>query len=63
MRWCFFTGHVLGQQLGVLEGVERAKRSQRGPVVLSKAEVSRLLAAVPDKYRLFFQLFYGTGCA
>ena len=31
------------------------------PVVLSKAEVGRLLAALPDKYRLFFQFLYGTG--
>ena len=35
--------------------------SQRVPVVLTKAEMERLLAAVPDKYRLFFQLLYGTG--
>ncbi len=46
---------------GVLDGVERAKRLQRVPVVLSQAEVQRLLAAVPDKYRLFFKFLYGTG--
>jgi integron integrase len=57
----FLYRHVLGQQLGILEGIERAQRMRRVPVVLSKAEVSRLLAATPDKYRLFFQFLYGTG--
>ena len=57
----FLYRHVLGRPLGVLEGVERAKRLPRVPVVLSKAEVSRLLTATPDKYRLFFQFLYGTG--
>src|SRR5476649_2164200 len=33
----------------------------RVPVVLSKAEVQRLLGALPVKYRLFFQFLYGTG--
>lgn len=57
----FLYRHVLGQDFGLLEGVQRAKRSQRVPVVLSKAEVARLLAALPLKYRLFFQFLYGTG--
>lgn len=57
----FLYRHVLRQEFGLLEGVQRAKRSQRVPVVLSKAEVARLLAATPDKYRLFFQFLYGTG--
>ncbi|MBI3880827.1 MAG: integron integrase [Verrucomicrobia bacterium] len=57
----FLYRHVLGRGLGVLEGVERAQRLPRVPVVLSKAEVQRLLAAVPDKHRLFFQFLYGTG--
>ena len=57
----FLYRHVLGQDFGLLEGVQRAKRPQRVPVVLSKAEVARLLAALPVKYRLFFQFLYGTG--
>ena len=57
----FLYRHVLGRDFGMLEGVERAKRSVRVPVVLSKAEVQRLLAALPPKYRLFFQFLYGTG--
>ena len=43
----FLYRHVLRQDFGLLEGVQRAKRSQRVPVVLSKAEVARLLAALP----------------
>jgi len=57
----FLYRHVLGRDFGVLDGVERARRSRRVPVVLSKAEVQRLLTAVPMKYRLFFQFLYGTG--
>ena len=57
----FLYRHVLGREVGVLEGVERARRSKRVPVVLSKAEVQRLLAALPAKYLLFFQFLYGTG--
>jgi len=56
----FLYRHVLGRDLE-LKGVERARRSQFVPVVLSKAEVGRLLAALPDKHRLFFQFLYGTG--
>ena len=57
----FLYRHMLVRDLGILDGVVRARRSQKLPVVLSKAEVSRLLAAVPDKHRLFFQFLYGTG--
>jgi integrase len=57
----FLYRHVLGRPLGLLDGVERAKRLPRVPVVLSQAEVSRLMEALPDKYRLFFKFLYGTG--
>ena len=57
----FLYRHVIGREFALLAGVERAKRQPRVPVVLSKAEVQRLLAAVPPKYRLFFQFLYGTG--
>ena len=57
----FLYRHVLGKDFGVLDGVQRAKRRPRVPVVLSQPEVTRLLAAVPDKYRLFFKFLYGTG--
>ena len=57
----FLYRHVIGREFELLDGVERAKLRPRVPVVLSKAEVQRLLAAVPAKYRLFFQFLYGTG--
>jgi integron integrase len=57
----FLYRHVLGRDFGLLEGVTRAKRPMRVPVVLTKAEVQRLLAALPVKYQLFFQFVYGTG--
>jgi hypothetical protein len=57
----FLYRYVLGRDFGLLDGVVRAKRSQRVPVVLSKSEVQALLLAIPTKYRLFFQFLYGTG--
>ena len=58
----FLYRHVIGREFGLWSGVKRAKRLQRVPVVLSQAEVQRLLAAVPVKYQLFFKFLYGTGC-
>jgi integron integrase len=57
----FLYGEVLGRDLAYMDQFERAHRPVKVPVVLSRLEVQRLLAAVPDKYRLFFQLLYGTG--
>ncbi len=57
----FLYRHVLDRGMEFVEGFDRARRSQRVPVVLSQPEVGRLFSAVPEKYRLFFQLLYGTG--
>ena len=57
----FMYQQVLGRELDFMAGFDRAQRRQRVPVVLSREEVQRLLAAVPEKYRLFCQLLYGTG--
>ena len=57
----FMYQKVLGRELEFMEGFDRAQRRRRVPVVLSREEVQRLLTAVPDKYRLFCQLLYGTG--
>jgi integron integrase len=57
----FMYQKVLGRDLEFMEGFERAQRRQRVPVVLSREEVRRLLTAMPEKYRLFCQLLYGTG--
>ena len=57
----FMYQKVLGRELTFMEGFDRAQRRPKVPVVLSKKEVQRLLSAVPEKYRLFCQLLYGTG--
>ncbi len=57
----FMYQKVLGRELEFMAGFDRAQRRQRVPVVLSREEVRRLLTAVPEKYRLFCQLLYGTG--
>lgn len=57
----FLYRHVLDRGMEFVEGFERARRSQRVPVVLTRGEMERWLAAMPDTYRLFCQLLYGTG--
>jgi integron integrase len=54
--------HVLEKDLGSLDAV-RATRPKRLPTVLSKEEVRRLFAAMPEKgaHRLIVELLYGTG--
>jgi len=44
-----------------LEGVERAQRPARLPVVLSKAEAERLLAGMSGTFQLMAKLLYGAG--
>jgi integron integrase len=57
----FLYGQVLGRELKFMADFARAHRPVKIPVVLSKPEVQRLLAAIPPKYQLFFRLLYGTG--
>ena len=57
----FLYQHVLGQELPWMSELGRPKRQVRLPVVLTHAEVSRLLAAMPEEYRLVARLLYGTG--
>lgn len=54
---------VLGREVGVLEGLVRARRSQRLPVVFSRGEVRAILSALePDgDVWLMASLMYGTG--
>lgn len=53
---------VLSRDVGELEGLVRAKRRRKLPVVLSVEEVKRILAACPQgTERLFLSLLYGTG--
>ncbi|WP_269490054.1 IS66 family transposase [Alkalilimnicola ehrlichii] len=52
---------VLEQPLGEIGGTVRAKRRERLPVVLSRDEVSRLLANLSGAYWLIACLQYGSG--
>ena len=57
----FLYRHVLGAALPDLEGLVRARRPERLPVVLSAAEVRSLLAALEGEPRLVASLLYGAG--
>ena len=57
----FLYRDVLGLKLPWMQDVVRAKRPRRLPVVLSRGEVERLLAAMEGPSRLMAALLYGTG--
>jgi len=57
----FLYRSVLGREIGDLEGLVRAKRRRKLPVVLTPEEVKRALACVTGVERLFLSLLYGTG--
>jgi integrase len=52
---------VLLIELPLIEGVERAKRPQRIPVVLTIEEVKRVLAGLSGTHHLMASLLYGAG--
>ena len=57
----FMYRHVLEVELPWLNGIVRAKRPQRIPVVLSPDEVRRVLAQLHETPRLIADLLYGSG--
>jgi integron integrase len=57
----FLYQKVLGQQVPWLDKVIRAKRGKRLPVVLTRDEVSRVLAEMRGTPRLIATLLYGSG--
>ncbi|MGH8556383.1 MAG: integron integrase [Methylococcales bacterium] len=57
----FFHGQVLKQPIGTLDSFARAKRSKKLPVVLTRAEVTRLIERLDGTFRLMAELLYGTG--
>ena len=59
--WLFLYKEVLKIELPWLDGIVRAGRPQRLPVVMSTAEVTQLLAALQGTYCLMAILMYGTG--
>jgi len=57
----FLYQQVLQKKIGLIEGVVRAKRPGRLPVVLTKEEVGRLLARLEGAPWLMAMLLYGAG--
>ena len=57
----FLYREVLGHDLGWLDGIERAKRPKRLPVVLSRSEVQSVLARLDGWPWLMASLLYGAG--
>jgi integron integrase len=57
----FLYKEVLKQEIGWLEGVERAKKPMRLPVVLTREEVHKLFAHLHGTTRLMAGLLYGSG--
>jgi integrase len=57
----FLYRHVLGQNLGWLEDIVRAKRPQRLPIVLTRPEVKALLGALDGVHWIMASLLYGAG--
>lgn len=52
---------VLGRDLGFVQGVVRAKRPERLPVVLTREEVRAILARMDGAPKLMAMLLYGAG--
>lgn len=52
---------VLGIEIGWVDGIVRAKQSQRLPVVMTRTETAAVLAQTSGTEGLFLRLLYGTG--
>ena len=57
----FLYGQVLHQQLGQIGEIQRAKRPERLPVVLTRAEVQKVLDGMTGTCQLMARLLYGSG--
>ena len=57
----FLYRDVLGVELPFIDGIERAKRPVRVPVVLTREETSRILSQLNGVYYLMARLLYGSG--
>jgi integron integrase len=57
----FLYRHVLGREVGELEGLVRARRRRKLPVVLSADEVRQVLGHAQGVERLVMTLLYGSG--
>ncbi len=57
----FLYRHVLKVNLPDIENIERARRSRRVPVVLTRNEVEAILSRASGVHNLILSLLYGTG--
>ena len=57
----FLYKEILKQEIGWLDGVERAKKPARLPVVLTRDEVHKIFAHLHGTNRLMAGLLYGSG--
>ena len=57
----FLYNHVLSKKIGLIDGVVRAKRPQRLPVVLTKDEVKKVIDRMSGAPRLMAILLYDAG--
>lgn len=57
----FLYKHVLGREIGLVQGVVRAKPSQRLPVVMTRDEVQAVLRRLDGREWLMACLTYGAG--
>jgi len=57
----FLYKHVLRMELGDFGHMERARKPERLPTVMTKSEVNRILAAMSSTYVLLAKLMYGCG--
>ncbi|HVE12101.1 MAG TPA: integron integrase [Elusimicrobiota bacterium] len=57
----FFFQQALGKKVRMIEGVTRAKRPARLPVVLSREEVRSILKRMDGQPRIMAALLYGSG--
>ncbi|MCZ6650145.1 MAG: integron integrase [Acidobacteria bacterium] len=57
----FLYRHVVGREMGEMNNLVRAQRPQRSPLVLTRSEVSRILAEMEGPTLLMASLLYGAG--
>ncbi len=57
----FLYGQVLDRKLEFIDGIERARRPPKLPVVFTRAEARAVLAHLKGDYRLMTHLLYGSG--
>lgn len=57
----FLYNQVLKQPFGTLAHLERSKKPQRQPLVLTKAEIDRILTVMEGTHQLMAKLLFGTG--